>query len=296
MLRRINKLVWIGTLAVLGLVGCWKEDDGGSETGLFKSGRGIIPYAGYAPLNDKPINIHYYIPASGNAAEMSILLVFPGTNRNADDYLTPWIAVADRKKMMVFSLEFPAATYSASQYIEGGMFSGAALLPESAWTFSMIEPLFEYIKEQTGSRRTGYDIFGHSAGAQFVHRYMTFKPDNRVDRAIAANAGWYTLPDFTVEYPYGLKNSPATEAGLRRFFAKKFFLQLGTSDTDTDDSNLNKTPGAMEQGAYRYARGLYYWEAAEQAKGSAPFNWEKVLVPNVGHEYRKMIAAAEQLF
>lgn len=124
---------------------------------------------------------------------------------------------------------------------------------------------------------------------------MSFKPDNRVRRAIAANAGWYTVPDFDIAYPYGLKDSPATKEGLTRFFAKKFYLALGTADTNPDDSNLNKTPGAMAQGAYRYARGLHYWEAAERAKGGAAFNWEKVPVQGVGHEYKKMIAAAGQL-
>lgn len=286
--------MWSLALCLLGLTACWGDGGGDENQGVFRAGRGIVSYSGYPPLSNKPIRIHYYIPPSGNMADMGVLFVFPGTNRNADDYLTPWTGIADNKKIMVFSLEFPSATYSVSEYIEGGMFSGNTLLPESSWTFSLIEPLFDYVKQQTGNTRSSYDIFGHSAGAQFVHRYMTFKPDNRVGKAIAANAGWYTVPDFDIDYPYGLKGSPATEAGLRKFFAKSFYLALGTADTDPNDPNLNKTPGAMAQGDNRYARGLNYWNVAERAKGNAAFDWRLERVEGVGHEYRRMIAAAGQ--
>lgn len=294
MLKSINKFIWILAVAAFGLTGCWDDDDDGNN-GIFGPGQGIVSYSGYRPLSNKPIKVYYYIPPSGNMANMGILFVFPGTNRNADDYLIPWISIADNKKIMVFSLEFPSSTYTVSQYIEGGMFSGTTLLPESSWTFSMIEPLFDYVKQQTGNTRGGYDIFGHSAGAQFVHRYMTFVPSNRVNKAIAANAGWYTVLDFDIDYPYGLKNSPATQAGLVKFFAKDFYLELGTADTDPNDPNLNTTPGAMAQGANRYARGLNYWDVAERAKGNHTFNWELKPVEGVGHEYREMIKAAGKL-
>ncbi|NDV80712.1 hypothetical protein [Bacteroides sp. 51] len=278
------------------LAGCWSDDDKDNEviTDSLRPGQGIVEYTGYEPLKNKPVKIHFYIPSETAMKDMPVLMVFPGTGRNANDYLAAWINIAKQKQIMVFALEFPSDTYSSSQYIEGGMFSGGTLLAEASWTFSVIEPLFDYIKSETGNRQQQYDMFGHSAGAQFVHRFMTFKPNNRVHRGVAANAGWYTVPDFTVDYPYGLKNSPATEAGVRTFFGKELILHLGTADTNPNDASLNHTAGADAQGLYRYARGLYYWNEVSKIKASKGYalNWEKQETPNVAHEFIKMTTAA----
>lgn len=271
------------------------NDDSNGITDGFIAGKGIVVYKGYEPLKDKPVNIHYYIPADGNMATMPILFVMPGVDRNAGDYLNAWVEIAKNKKIMVFSLEFPLATYSSSQYIEGGMYSGSRLLPETQWTFSIIEPIFDYIVDAIGSKQKGYDMFGHSAGAQFVHRYMTFVPENRVLRGVSANAGWYTTLDFNVDYPYGLKNSPATLSGVTKFLGKQFFLHLGMADTDPKSSNLNHTSGSDAQGLYRYARGLYYWDNVKRLyPNPVSFKWEKIETPKVAHDYVKMSSAASQ--
>lgn len=273
---------------------CW--DDNGEpnhhETEHFLPGQGIVEYTGYAPLSGKPVRVHYYIPPQGDAKTMPALMVFPGVNRNADEYLTAWIDAARTKQFMVFSLEFPQDSYSSAQYIEGGMYSGETLLPVVEWTFSMIEPLFDFMRRDLGGSQTQYDIWGHSAGAQFVHRYMTFVPENRVRRAVAANAGWYTVPDFSVGYPYGLKNSPAQQAAMPELFAKQFTLHLGTADNDTNDPSLNHSAGADAQGKNRYARGQNYWNKAQTAAGGNTFRWEKREETGVAHEYAKMAAAA----
>ena len=65
--------------------------------------------------------------------------------------------------------------------------------------------VFENIKTNLNYLGNSYNMFGHSAGAQFVHRFIQFKPLSRVDKAVSANAGWYTLPDTTIDFPYGLK-------------------------------------------------------------------------------------------
>lgn len=274
--------------------GCWddNEEPNHHQTEHFLPGQGIVEYSGYAPLSDRPVKVHYYVPTQGDPAKMPVLMVFPGVNRNAGEYLAAWTDAARAKQFMVFSLEFPQNTYSSSQYIEGGLYSDGKLLPVGEWTFSMIEPLFDFIRSDLGGSQTKYDIWGHSAGAQFVHRYMTFVPDNRVSRAVAANAGWYTLPDFSTEYPYGLKNSPARQVDMPKMFAKQLTLHLGTADNDPNDASLNHSAGADAQGLHRYARGRNYWNRAQVAAGGNTFKWEKREEQGVAHEHAKMAAAA----
>lgn len=279
------------------LTGCWGGEvlEEPQPDRAFTQGQGVVAYSGYAPLSHKPIKVHYYIP-KGDVTRMPILLVLPGVNRNAADYRQAWLAAADQKGVMVFSLEFPSGTYSGSEYIEGGMMGAQGLKPEAEWTFSMIEPLFDFITADLKSSRTTYDLWGHSAGAQFVHRYLLFKPGARIGQAASANAGWYTTPELSVDFPYGLKGTAATAATLQQVLGKKLLLQLGTADTDPNDPNLNHTPGAELQGPHRYARGQHFWQKAQTASLSGrPFGWQKQEVAGVAHDYTRMAASASAL-
>lgn len=285
-------LLFAGALA---LDGCLKDDSPDpdpSATDKFAPGEGIVDYTGYTPLASRPVRVHYYIPRDGDATSMPILFVLPGQERNAADYLAAWHNEAASRHIMVFALEFPADSYTSAQYNEGGMFDGGVLLDPEQWSFAVVESVFDAIRNDTGSSRTTYDMWGHSAGAQFVHRYATFMPQVRLRRAVSANAGWYTLPDADTAYPYGLKGTPfASQAHLSAIFARDLAVHLGTADTGR--SGLNTSERAEAQGPNRYSRGLYYMACAEQQCEAAgvPFIWSKTEVEGVAHEYAKMVAA-----
>lgn len=294
-MTHMKKSVLSSLVAVISLTGCWSDDTEPPVTGdnAFAPGSGIVSYAGYAPLASRPVKIHYSIPESGDIATMPVLFVLPGLERNAADYLASWRGASSSRRFMVFVLEFPSATYSTSQYIEGGMFDNGIAVDRRDWTFSIIEPLFDFIKENTGSKAVEYDMWGHSAGGQFVHRYVTFMPDARIDRAVCANAGWYTLPDPAVEYPYGLMNSGMDDSEtLRHLFGTELIVQLGTTDTGRD--GLNTTPGAEAQGANRFERGNFYFTCGETvaARGNYRFRWTRQEVRGVGHDQAAMAADA----
>lgn len=281
--------------AALSVCGCLKDDwpeSPSAAAGGFAPGEGIVAYTGYAPLAARPVRVHYYIPQDGDMATMPVLFVLPGQERNAADYLAAWHNEAALRHIMVFALEFPASDYSSSQYNEGGMFDGSVPLDPEQWSFAVVESLFDTIRSDTGSARTTYDMWGHSAGAQFVHRYVTFMPQIRLRRAVSANAGWYTLPDPDTAYPYGLKGtSYAGQTHLRTIFARDLAVHLGTADTGR--SGLNTSEGAEAQGPDRYSRGRCYYACAQAVSEDtgSPFIWSKTEVEGVGHEYAKMAAA-----
>jgi pimeloyl-ACP methyl ester carboxylesterase len=262
------------------------------------AGTGKIVFTDYAPLAGKPVTLHYIIP-EGDAEMMPIVFVMPGTNRDADVYLKSWESVAGAVPCMVFSFEFPETYYSDNEYITGNVIdSRGGFIPREQWTFALLDPVFDMIRTRTGNRNETYSLFGHSAGAQFVHRYMLFCPATRVDRAVAANAGWYTMPSFSVAFPYGLKNTQLSDADVIRAFRANLTVHLGTADTGTNDASLRKTPEANAQGAHRYARGLYFYGQSRKiaVDSGYDFQWTLREVAGTGHDQAAMSADAAKIF
>ena len=283
---------------------CRKNPDGDSSStsNPFENNNyGVFEYNDYKPLADKPFNIHFYIPNSVDRTNAPILFVFPGMNRNADDYLETWITLADQYQIMVFSFEFSTSYYPNSTSYQLGYIRdlNSNFTNEDVWTFSLIEPVFEKIKTNLNYNGNTYNMFGHSAGAQFVHRFLQFKPLSRINKAVSANAGWYTLPDTTIDFPYGLKGTTINSNDLENSFLKNLEVHLGQNDSDPNDPSLNTTDGANLQGSHRLSRGQYFILNSDSISQIMNFNsnWIKKEVPNVGHQQVYMaVFAAQELF
>ena len=94
---------------------------------------------------------------------------------------------------------------------------------KNKWTFSLIEPVFDLIKNELNYKHNFYDVFGHSSGGPFVHRDSWVVPNSRANRAIAANSGWYTMPDSTISFPYGLSGTNSSLFDIQNaLFSKNF--------------------------------------------------------------------------
>ena len=170
-------------------------------------------------------------------------------------------------------------------------------MPREAWSLQVAEDLFDAVRSWIGSETATYAAFGHSAGAQFVHRLVMLHPSHRVSAAIAANAGWYTVPSFKLEYPYGISGLPVDRTQVEESLRIPLFLLLGENDTATDDPDLRRTPEAMAQGEHRLARGRHFYASAELAayRWNTDLAWQLTLVPSVGHDQTAMAAAASTL-
>lgn len=261
-------------------------------------GLGSFVFDGYEPLADKPINVWYFSPKAV-PSELPIVFVFHGNARDADNYRDAWVGPADEHQLLVFAPEFDDGFFPGSAgYAEGNVYDGNNnATSEELWTFSYVEPLFDYVKGLVASDAETYYVFGHSAGSQFVHRFLLFKPENRVARAVAANAGWYTLPDLSESFPYGLLNSGLGEEHLDAFLGQPLVVLLGERDTDPNSPGLRQTRQARAQGAHRFARGQNFVataEAASVARG-VTLAWQLDTVPNVGHSHSRMTPPAARL-
>jgi len=247
---------------------------------------------------ERPIRVFYYRPKKFKN-EGPVHFVMHGVKRNANTYRDQWLKYAEAKGFLLLAPEFSKEHYGGSRrYNLGFMTSSKGKLREKAkWSFTAIERIFDHVVEENQLDTKQYSIYGHSAGGQFVHRFVLFMPEARCKLAIAANPGWYTMPNPKRPYPYGLGNTEVDDKQLRISFSKKFVLLLGTKDTDTQDKNLRKTPEANAQGPHRFGRGKEYLRQSRilAKQMDLKLKWKLKTVRNVGHSNSKMAPAAAKM-
>jgi poly(3-hydroxybutyrate) depolymerase len=242
-----------------------------------------------------PLRVYATRPA-GLAADRPVVIVMHGVQRNARDYRDQWHELANRHRFLLLVPEFGERDFPGAEgYNFGYRRTGEGhSRPRERWAYAVLEPLFDDARVRFGSSADRYALYGHSAGAQFVHRYLFFVPGARVARVVPANAGWYMMPDYSVAFPYGLGGSSVTSEDLRRTLALPVTVLLGARDTDPQHPSLRRTPEALRQGATRLERGQRFFATARAyaERQEIPFGWRQVLVPDAGHDNRLMAPAA----
>jgi len=172
-------------------------------------------------------------------------------------------------------------------------------------------------------------IIGHSAGGQFVSRYVGMTPmptiqkkykfrfivmnpstylylDDR--RPMKTNSGLtFARPDTTGcssfnDYPRGIEklNPYASKAGIEtiknQFLNRDVVFILGGNDVNMNDSSLDKSCGGNLQGRFRLERGQFFYEYIQLFSNKKKIHQIEV-VPNVAHDGDKMVnSTAAQRF
>lgn len=251
------------------------------------AGEGMFTYKDYRPFANRPVDVHYYIPPSGNPQKMPVVFVFEGGDRGYDYLLKAWKQEAEKFQFMLFIPHFDLQDYPLSDYQEVGIMdkNHTKVRPKEEQTPLLIDKIFEYIRLHSGNQRKGYMLYGHSAGGQFVQRFMLFHNSPYVEKAVIGSPGWYTFPDARQDFPYGIRNiSSVTPEEVKRYLAKPIVLQLATGDT-IRESFLRKTLEAELQGKNRYERGKSFYQYLHTiaVKHNWPCNWQKTEVQGIGH-------------
>jgi hypothetical protein len=258
-----------------------------------------------APLNTPPVEVFYHIPA-GDITTMPILMAFHGASRDGANHRDYWINMANANGFMVIAPEYSSANYPdlGDNYLMANIFDdGDNPTPETfnsqnEWTFSTLDPLFDYIKTTISGTQQKYDAWGHSGGAQFLHRFVTYLPNSKLATAVCSNSGWYTVPETTVSFPYGILNGQLPNADLTTAFSKKLIVHLGQNDTapSTSGGPRNNNVVNNQQGLTRLARGQYYFNTSQDTADDmgVTFNWRKHEIAGIGHNAQLMANDALQ--
>ena len=232
----------------------------------------------------------------GLAPDRPVVFVMHGVQRNADEYRDQWHELAIKHQFLLVVPEFSNAAFKGSRgYNLGDVFDADGKeVAEANWSYSAIEPIFDEVRQRFSVTSERYALYGHSAGSQFVHRFIFHLPNARVSQVVSANAGWYMMPDYGQDFPYGLKGSVITPEKLKLALQLPVTILLGDKDTDPNHKSLRRKPEAMAQGEHRFARGHSFFDAAEAAAKQldVPFNWQLISVDGADHDNRLMAPAA----
>ncbi len=241
------------------------------------------------------LRVHAYFPE--NAADAPVWVVMHGLKRNARAYFEAWLPHARERGALLLVPEFDKANWPLSWRYQFGNVrtAGGEAVAREEWAFTAIETAVDAGLKLSGTpeRDNRFALYGHGAGAQFVQRYVLHTGGRRLSLAVAANAGWYLLPEDSFEFPYGLADMPLSESALREAFAAPFVLLLGQDDVRTDGV-IRRNAQADAQGPHRLARGRYYFERARTAaqRIGVPLQWRLREVTGAGHREGSMMPAA----
>lgn len=278
-----------------------------------EGGAGSFRFPGGAGREDKAITVYYHKPVTFTPRSR-VLIVLPGAGRNGWTYRDAWLKASEEHGVLILS-----PSYSEEHYPEFWSYNLAGMIRDvrinegatptvtftlnanaSAWIFNDLDRLFHDVKEDLRLEAEKYDVFGHSAGGQLLHRLALFYPDNRADRLLAANSGWYTVPTFDDVFPYGLANGPPMQQQLKPAFQTNLVIFVGELDDENEvRGDLVRTPEVDVQGISRVARGKYFYGMAVKTAEALglELKWKLEVVPGVGHDLQRMSeAAAEYLY
>lgn len=242
------------------------------------------------------IKVFYYIPMEGDVRNMKVQFVMHGVNRNADSYCESWQTKAEQYGLIILTPLFDKNNFPSEKYQLGNVCSKGIMNYEDEMTFSIIDAIFKAFVQKFDIADHTYNIYGHSAGAQFVHRFVLFYDSPYLDKAVAANAGTYTFISNKQDFPYGYRNLGGLSAVSNKAFQKKLVVFLAEGDT-IRDSYLNVTNEADRQGSNRFERGNHFFQSAENyvARKKIPLQWQLRTLPNAAHSNRRMAPAAADL-
>lgn len=254
---------------------------------------GVLNFNSGPDFGNKTIPVHYFIP-KGQKSQMQFQIVLHGDDRNAREYIAAWAQKGREYGIIVIAPEFSEAQFNTALYHQGNAVINNQLNAPEKTTFSLIDRIFEFVKVELKISNTQYNIYGHSAGAQFVHRFVGFYNSPYLKSAVSANSGWYTFPDETINYPYGIRNLISDNSGFRgAYYQKELIILLGTADT-LRSGGLRTTAQADSQGKNRLERGIRFFNVNSEKAilESHTFNWRISYGDNIGHDHTLMSQAA----
>jgi len=256
------------------------------EVGRLKGGgRSIMVESRSAPH----LPCHLFLPREPHP-EGRVLVSVHGVSRNAEEHIELFRPLAERCGVILIVPIFATDTFRDFQRLgRKGRGPRADL--------ALIRLLNE-IGRATRRDTSQFDLFGFSGGAQFAHRFALAHPQ-RVRRLALGAAGWYTMPDDSLRYPYGTGDSSGLDAVRLNVIAAArlpTLVLVGECDNRDDDEELNRSRiVCRSQGGNRLQRARTWTQAMNSfATGRGePEKATLMALPGVDHSFRDAVVEGD---
>jgi hypothetical protein len=271
-------------------------------------GSGKFTIEGGQGHTEKHIDVYYHLPLSYDE-NTKVLVVVPGAGRNGWSYRDSWVEASEKYNVLILSPSYSEEfyprfwNYNVARMLSNVKINKAKSAIESytvvtdpnEWIFIDFDRVFNYSVSKLSLTAKKYDMFGHSAGGQILHRLALFDFKNKANRILASNSGWYTVPTFKEDFPYGLNKGVSTLEKMSSAFKTKLTIFLGEQDNEHETrGHLVRNPQLDIQGTYRLSRGKHFFKKSNELASNlnVKSNWNIHVVQGVGHDYKNMGKAA----
>ncbi|KRP15363.1 MAG: hypothetical protein ABS13_07950, partial [SAR86 cluster bacterium BACL1 MAG-121128-bin56] len=208
---------------------------------------------------DKPdIQVFYSAPPI-ITPKTKILFIVHGVSRTAERYLNDWVLLSQGRDVLLVAPKFSKEFYNEYAYLMKTNKTGRPMNDTSLDLDSSLDELFNFFSAKFKIQTNDFRLYGHSGGAQFVHRYLMLGKETRIDKVAIANAGFYTFADSSISFPFGIKNMNVSDDRLKWFLSLKGGLFLGDMDNDPKHKSLPSMRKAKKQGKHRFERGTNFF-------------------------------------
>ena len=232
-----------------------------------------------------PLDYFLFVPADA-PRDVPLLVTIHGISRNAREQAERFAPLAARHGFNVVAPHFDEDEYGDYQRLGR---RGRGPRADAA-----LDHLIDELERRGVASRELF-LFGYSGGGQFVHRYVMAHPE-RVRAGIVASAGWYTFPDPSVDYPYGIR-ADAELRGVR--FRPKDFLRVpmltvvGDDDRERDENLRRSHALDRQQGRNRVERAKRWVRAMRTAARERELNprVELAMLEGAGHSFEESMKA-----
>ena len=223
-----------------------------------------------------------YIPRKGGG-DAPVFVTIHGITRNAEKHAHLFLSLAERYGAVLVAPLFPKDRFQGYQRLGR---KGRGVRADI-----VLKKILSEVGMVTGAVSNKLYMFGYSGGAQFVHRYAMAYPEEVARIALAA-AGWYTLPDITVDYPCGIKPTkrlPEINFRPAKFLSIPACVMVGENDVKRDTDLRKSDLIDHQQGLTRLDRGKRWIKIMSAAAKSyhlkTPYHFQ--ILPNSNHSFEE---------